>query len=123
MVRGRNLIDVGSGLDRGLKKHTAPPLSKMLALLSGHLSLRCQVHLVGNQHYIDKNIYELPSNGQGKAAITLYMSLSTNWRRLRRIDLFHLADLAAKSIHLETVPQLRTRTVEGNTQQRRKRFL
>jgi hypothetical protein len=58
-VRGRNLIDVGSGLGRGLEKRTAPPLSKMLALLSGHLSLRCQVHLVGDQHYVDENIYEL----------------------------------------------------------------
>jgi hypothetical protein len=57
-VRGRNLIDVGSGLGRGLEKCTAPPLSKMLALLSGHLSLRCQVHLVGDQHYVDENIYE-----------------------------------------------------------------
>merc|ERR1711879_843625 len=67
------LIDVGSGLGRGLEKRTAPPLSKMLALLSGHLSLRCQVHLVGDQH---------------------------DWRRLRRIDLFHFADVAAKSVHL-----------------------
>ena len=57
-VRGRNLIDVGSGLGRGIEKRTAPPLSKMLALLSGHLSLRCQVHLVGDQHYVDENIYE-----------------------------------------------------------------
>lgn len=63
------------------------------------------------------------NNGQGKAAIILYMALSTDWRRLGRIDLFHLADLAAKSVHLETVPQLRTRTVQGNTQQRRKRIL
>ncbi len=72
------LIDVGSGLGRGLEKCTAPPLSKMLALLSGHLLLMWQVHLVGDQHCVDENIYELSSDGQGEASITLYMSLSTD---------------------------------------------